>query len=585
MEPAQSRLRIILYAAANVALVPLVWFLYVTAVARLVDAGTLSGALLAWPSLLWGAFVLAGTLGMLHAFWVGLERGTPDTTYRRLKWSPIVFLLWKMIDPPIAVWLAAGRLPDVSPLQFWALESFGIGVAVPVTLIFYVLIVFEYEKVFAEKAFRHRSNGLFSSSVRLGAGIFLQLLATILMSSASAVAHLETFQRSADWLVIGRTLLLSDLGNLILGTLFVSFAMRASHRALREVARAMQGAAQGEADLTVAVPVQAMDETGALAWWFRQYVAKLRAAIRQVQEMERTSGTFIVEVQEMADQLGTVSEEVSQVITQLAEATEKQTQRIQSASEAVDGVKERLVRMTEGAETVRTLSGESQAKAQSGVEAVEALVLDGREVLKANREMRSVADRVTEMTREMVEVLAQIQEIATQTQLLALNASIEAARAGEHGRGFAVVAEEIGKLAVQSAGFVKRVRETLDEVADGARQLAEQVNAESDLLGRHIERLEETGRLFPAVAEQAKKTARAIGELSDGLKSIEAYASQVAASLAEIVAFAEESSASAEEVAASSEETGALAENLRGQIAALKEGFDRLTETLKQFKL
>ncbi len=143
----------------------------------------------------------------------------------------------------------------------------------------------------------------------------------------------------------------------------------------------------------------------------------------------------------------------------------------------------------------------------------------------------------------MVGIIQTIEDIASETNLLALNASIEAARAGDAGRGFAVVAGEIGSLAEESAKAVNTTRSligiSLDEIEHGT-QMAHEVEAS---IRASVEAVEEVNRMIQKTAENAVYQAQNMEQIRQGIEDI-------STAIQESSAVAEESSATSEELAA-----------------------------------
>ena len=157
--------------------------------------------------------------------------------------------------------------------------------------------------------------------------------------------------------------------------------------------------------------------------------------------------------------------------------------------------------------------------------------------------------RITETSRKIENITANIEDIASQTNLLSLNASIEAARAGDAGRGFAVVADEIRQLAEQSAKSAVDTRELIEgalkEIDDGnhdARSAAEALTSVID----GIQSIAETSR---ALSEASGTQSKAMDEANEGVNQI-----------AEVV---QSNSSAAQETSATSEELSAQADTLQ----------------------
>ncbi len=250
---------------------------------------------------------------------------------------------------------------------------------------------------------------------------------------------------------------------------------------------------------------------------------------------------------------------------------------------------------------------------ENGVTKITA-TMQGIELIKAKVDQS--AERVKEMgerTNQIGGILGMIEEIASQTNMLALNASIEAARAGEAGKGFAVVATEVGRLAEQSNGATREIsqlilsiHQTMDEVmksmnesSSGVDQGSENAKDAGEVLGRILEeKSKDTARakrVVVAVGELKKlgeelaaaiHTMQAVtDEISRTMPQMSVSTNEVTVAMENIASVSEENSAAAEEVSAGTEEVSAQVEEVTASVRSLVEMAGNLEKLISSFNL
>jgi methyl-accepting chemotaxis protein len=161
---------------------------------------------------------------------------------------------------------------------------------------------------------------------------------------------------------------------------------------------------------------------------------------------------------------------------------------------------------------------------------------------------------------EIVEV---IDEISDQTNLLALNAAIEAARAGEQGRGFAVVAEEVRRLAVRSSEATKQIAQII-------RGIQENTEKSVLVVAEGVSQSKLTSHAFEEIVKKVNATSNKVTEIAAASEEQAAQAYEVLNAIESVAATSEEAAAAAEETAATSQQLAKMAEELHNSVALFK---------------
>ncbi len=232
-----------------------------------------------------------------------------------------------------------------------------------------------------------------------------------------------------------------------------------------------------------------------------------------------------------ANQVSSGSDDLAKAAQGMAENTETQASAIE----------ELLATATTVAEVVKENRDNSEKSAKYTNEVADVM----EDSKKQMAQMREAMDKIQESSKQVVGVIKAIEDIASQTNLLSLNASIEAARAGEAGKGFAVVAGEIGGLANESANAVNTTRNLINVSLDEIEKGNTIVNDVISSLDNAVERVRIANGMIQDTAKAADVQMQGIDQIRDGIDSM----SQV---VQDNSAVAEETSATSEELAAQS---------------------------------
>jgi methyl-accepting chemotaxis protein len=372
-----------------------------------------------------------------------------------------------------------------------------------------------------------------------------------------------------------------------------------------------------------------------------EMTVRLRELIGKVRETASELGSSSGQLSDAAEQAGQATQGIATTAQQVATGSQKQAETVQDAVGLIDGLATEVGRVRDGSErqtervtaareivqqVAQAITGvaENAQSATTGSATANAAAENGLDVVRQTVEgIGTINDAVDLVARhvaglgaqstEIGKIVSVIDDIAAQTNLLALNAAIEAARAGEQGRGFAVVADEVRQLAERVSQATTEIAGLIDDVQKGVEDSVRATEAGTKQVAEGTALADAAGKALQEIIE-------AVGEVSQQIEQISAAAEQVSASSDEMVSYidsvkeiaeentkvaegvtgstvqtkdameniaaiTEESSAAAEESSASTEEMSAQIEELVASAQTLAEMSEDLNKIVEVFKV
>ncbi|WGK82818.1 methyl-accepting chemotaxis protein [Vibrio aestuarianus] len=337
----------------------------------------------------------------------------------------------------------------------------------------------------------------------------------------------------------------------------VSWLVSFLFRDLGRVSKALEEIASGEGDLTQRLEPRSDDEVGQLAHNFN---------------------TFVGNMHTMVSTLSLVSAALSEQSKQTASQAEERSSRIRLQQDEINMV---ATAINEMAAATQEIAGNADHTAQNAGEAVTACVHGSDQVSQTQGSIQNLAQEVqvaTDVIQELEAhgkhintILATIQNIAEQTNLLALNAAIEAARAGEQGRGFAVVADEVRVLSQRTHASTKEIQQMIETL--------------QSTTGKAVGIMDDSRMLAGTSVDDANAASASLTQIHESVERISDMATQIASAAEEQASVTSEITRNTEGIRDVSNDLALEAHSAAEQAAQLSELSHELENEIRRFKL
>ncbi len=327
-------------------------------------------------------------------------------------------------------------------------------------------------------------------------------------------------------------------------------------RPINDLIARIKDIAQGEGDLTKRIQISSKDEIGQLGSWFNQFVQKIHDVIAEV------SGAA-TEVAGAATQIAASSEEMASGMNQQSAQVTQVSSAIEEMSASVVEVAKKSADAANDAQTSGKAAGEGGSVVQQTIEGMRSI----SEAVSAGAASVQELGKRGEQIGQIIEV---INDIADQTNLLALNAAIEAARAGEHGRGFAVVADEVRKLADRTTKATEEIKNSIQAIQNETGQAVARMNAGTEQVTKGVELATQAGDSLNKIVSSAQAVAQMIQSIAAAAEEQSAASEQVSKNVESISAVTKQSSEAASQSASAASQLSQKAEQLQRLVSTFK---------------
>ncbi len=335
--------------------------------------------------------------------------------------------------------------------------------------------------------------------------------------------------------------------SIIVSLVLAFFIVRSITKPLEKMRRAIVKVAEGN-DFTLRAEVSGQDEAGQTAQAFNELLNKVQQSLQDVL-------SAAARISQVAGNASATSDRVSDASVKQSESASAMAAAVEQLSVSVD-----------------MIGGNMRDALARSAEAGRAANAGSAMILKSTKEMDQIAGTVDraghtinelgEQTKRISVVVQVIQDVADQTNLLALNAAIEAARAGEQGRGFAVVADEVRKLAERTRKSTGEISETIGAMQKAASNAVVEMDSVMQQVAGGKELSEQVSGCMKTIQSDAGRVTEAINEISNALAEQGSATLDISRQVESVAHMSEENTRSSGETAKVSHELNELSDSL-----------------------
>ncbi len=384
--------------------------------------------------------------------------------------------------------------------------------------------------------------------------------------------------RSTAYIIIGLGVVMAIIAAII------SFMMgKAFVEPILDVSAALSALADGRFE-RIKKTRERNDEFGVMVNNTNSVIDKLDEIVSSIKASASSVASSSEELSDMANQISQTAEDVSNAVQEIATGATQQADEIQSATENVGKIGEAVGDVQDSTGNLSGIANKMKEASEVSSQSLASLQDSSAEMTEKIDEISRTIQSTQNAVNNISDKVEGITSIATQTNLLSLNASIEAARAGEAGKGFAVVAEELGELAEDSKARADDIRKEMDVLLEQSK--AAVVAAEDVRQGNNDQQiaLGETLDAVNGMLADISSTVGGVQLISQGADTCETSKNAVVDTMSALSAISEENAASSEETGASMQELSATVTTLAGSASSLKTIAEQLNAEMEFFK-
>ncbi|ULA68914.1 MAG: Methyl-accepting chemotaxis protein [Nitrospira sp.] len=314
--------------------------------------------------------------------------------------------------------------------------------------------------------------------------------------------------------------------------------------------------AKGEGDLTKRVPADGKDEIAQMGQYFNEFIEKLQHMIKKVAHV--------------TDKVASASVELSATAEEISKGTDTLTSRASQTAAAVEEMNATVGQVAQNSGKAASLAQDTVKTAQEGGTVVSSTISGMQQLSEAVSNSATIISDLGKSSDQIGEIVRTIEDIADQTNLLALNAAIEAARAGEQGRGFAVVADEVRKLAERTTKATKEIGDMIRQIQQDTRGAVDSMQQGTQKVTAGVDLVNKTGEALSQIVRMVSESADMIRQIAVASEEQSVATQQIASDIENVAKVTKESSSGAHESAKASQDLSQLAVELQGIVGGFK---------------
>jgi methyl-accepting chemotaxis protein len=382
-------------------------------------------------------------------------------------------------------------------------------------------------------------------------------------------------------------------GALAIGIFVAFFISRSIAQPINNIARVADSISMG--DIQHEIRFDSKDEIGVLANSFRQmidYMKSLAGAAERIAANDLTAqvtpkgekdvlgnafktmlGNLTGMIRQLTDnstQLVSAATEIASSSEQMARGSQEQTGQTSQVSSAVEEMTATIVESSKNAGEAAGQAKEAANAARAGNQVVTQTIEGMNRIAQVVQESAKTIQELSRSSDQIGEIIGVIDDIADQTNLLALNAAIEAARAGEQGRGFAVVADEVRKLAERTTKATKEITDMIKGIQNDTKGAVTSMEQGINEVQQGRELADKAGESLTAIATYSQKVMDMIQQIATAAEEQSAASEQIARSVEGIARVTKENATGIEQSAAAAEQLNRQADGLRMMVTRFK---------------